>query len=251
MTKEERIQKLHELKSQAEAKAIAWNAAMTEGKIDDANHIDTDLRETIADYTASARALCYEECQTSGDPMMEAIKRLTFTTIAVFDDKVGDEKIVVRSIVEKQKPIDLIKLHKRTKGGIGQDPKWIYMAEKMNFLLTAKKAVELGIDPREINDSYAMSDIAREFDLGKNPASNTKLLASVQGIVTAMVGDGYKATSHDVNYIASVYSKKGRGQLTVVSANFKTFAAILADICHHIVTGDGYKLTGYDRKKDK
>lgn len=251
MTKEERIQKLHELRSHAEELAAAWNVAMTGGKIDDANKADNEIRETVAEYTAAARALCYEECQESGDPMMEAIKRLTFKTIAVFDDKVGEEKIIVRSIVEKDRPIDLLKLHKRTKGGIGNDPKWFFMAEKMNFLLTAKKAVELGIDPREINDSYSMSDIAREFDLGKNPASNTKLLATINAIVTAMLGDGYKATSHDVNYIASVYSKKGRGQLTVVSANFKTFAAILADICHHIVTGDGYKLTGYDRKKEK
>ena len=89
----------------------------------------------------------------------------------------------------------------------------------MNFLLTAQKAVDLGIDPKAVNDSYAMSEIAREFDMGKNPTSKTNLLKTLQTVITAMLGEQYKATSHDVNFLMSVYSKKNRKALTVTCAN--------------------------------
>lgn len=45
----------------------------------------------------------------------------------------------------------------------------MHIAQKMNFLLTAQKAKDLGLDPQKVNDSYAMSEIARQFDMGKNP----------------------------------------------------------------------------------
>ena len=152
------------------------------------------------------------------------------------------------ALSDKERQIDLLKLHKYC-GKIGANENWAHIAQKMNFLLTAQKAVDLGINPKAVNDSYAMSEIAREFDMGKNPVSKTNLLKTLQTVITAMLGEQYKATSHDVNFLMSVYSKKNRKALTVTCSNHRYFRNYLAEVCHRIVTGKSYELD-YRTKKD-
>lgn len=247
MTREENTTKLVELKATAEEQVSSYNEAMQNGNVDEAFKIDAALTETVNEYTAIVRDMCFEDCKNSANPMLTAVTVLSFVTIGVKDEKKGDDKIPVRSIVDKERQIDLYKLHKYC-GGIGNEKNWVYMAEKMNFLLTAQKAVDLGIDPTAVNDSYAMSSIAKEFDMGKNPCSKTNLLKTLQSVVSAMLGDGYKATSHDVNFLMSVYSRKNRKALTVTCANHKYFRGYLAEICHRIVTN---KLYALDFKAEK
>ena len=174
--------------------------------------------------------------------MFEAVKKLRYETIAIKDTRVGDEKIPVRSIVERDYSINLLHLNKYVKGGIGADKKWAHAAQKLNFLLTAQKAKDLGIDPRIVHDSYAMSEIAEKIDMGKTPTSKSNLLRTLQTVITAMLGEGVKATSHDVNFLMSIYSRKNRRALTVTCANHSHFVGYLAEICNHIVTGASYEL---------
>lgn len=240
MTREERIAKMAELRAKVDADVASYNEAMQEGKMDEAMRIDDVISENVGEYTATARKLCFDECAESEEgPMMAAVKRLTYDTIAVKDNKKEDEKIAVRTVEEVKKPIDLIKLDKHCKG-IGADKSWYHIAQKFNFLLTAQKAKDLGVDPRAINDSYEMSEIAKAFDMGKNPVSNTNLLKSLQTLITAMLGEGYKAVSHDVNFLVSVYTKKGRKALSVNCANHKYFVAYVAEVCHRIVCDKRY-----------
>ena len=240
MTKEERIAKMAELRAKVEADVASYNEAMQEEKYDEATKLDEAISENVGEYTANARKLCFNECAESEDgPMMAAVKRRTYDSIAVKDTKKEDEKIPVRTVEDVKKPIDLIKLDKHC-NGIGVDKSWYHMAQKFNFLLTAQKAKDLGVDPRAINDSYEMSEIAKAYDLGKNPASNTNLLKTLQALVSAMLGEEYRALSHDVNYLTSVYSKKGRKALSVSCANHRYFVGYIADICHRIVTGKKY-----------
>ena len=192
--------------------------------------------------------MCFEDCKASGDPMLAAVTTLSYVTIGVKDEQKGDDKVPVRTIVDKERQIDLFKLHKFC-GTIGADENWLHAAQKMNLLLTAQKAKDLGLDPKAVNDSYAMSEIAREFDMGKNPTSKTNLLRTLQVVITAMLGEGYKATSHDVNFLMSVYSRKNRKALTVTCANHRYFRNYLAEICHRIVTGKTYELD-YKTKKE-
>ena len=239
MTREENAKKLVELRASAEKLVSSYNEAMQTGKVDEAFKIDSSLTETTNEYTAIVRGMCFEDCKNSPNPMIAAVTALTFTTIGVKDEKKGDDKIAVRSIVEKERPIDLYKLHKYC-GGIGADKNWVYMTEKMNCLLTAQKAVDLGIDPKDVNDSFAMSAIAKEIDMGKSPCSKTNLLKTLQVVIAAMLGEEFKATSHDVNFLMSVYSRKSRKARTVTCANNKYFRNYLAEICHRIVTSKGY-----------
>lgn len=239
MTREENIAKLAQLRSEAEALVKDFNEATQNGNLADAAKAETALTEKINEYTATVREMCFEDCKNTDDPMLTAVKTLTFVTIGTKDEKKDDDKIPVRVIVEKEKPIDLLKLDKYC-GGIGADKNWHHVAQKMNFLLTAQTCIDLGVDPKRVNDSYAMSEIARDLDMGKTPTSKTNMLKTLQSVVSAMIGDAYKATSHDVNFLLKVYARKARKALTVVCANHKYFRNYMAEICNHIVTGNPY-----------
>ena len=238
---EEAVKKLTGLRSEVDTLVSNYNEAYQAGKFEDAMKASKAIEEKVNEYTSVARDDCFEACKNSPDPMLTAVTVLSFITIGVKDEQKGDDKIPVRIVVDKERQIDLFKLHKYCGDkGIGADPKWLYMAEHLNMLLTAQKAQDLGLDPKTVNDSFAMSNIAREIDLGKNPTSKTNMLKTLQSIVTAMLGEQYKATSHDVNFLMSVYSRKNRKALTVTTANHKALRGYLAEICHRIVTGKKY-----------
>lgn len=248
MDKEKTLAKMAELRALAEAKCIEYNSAMTEAKFGDAAKIEEEITEAVNEYTNKARILVFDECAEAEDPMFEACKRLVYPTIKVRDEKIEDSKLTCRVIEDTEKVIDLAKLNKYVEGGIGHDKDWIYAVEKLNMLLTANKAVDLGLSPEEVNASYAMKKISREYDLGKNPASKTNLLKTLNSIVEMMLGEGFKATSHDVNFLLSVYSKKGRRALMVSCANHKNFRQYIQEICYKLINGYAYEL---DYKKVK
>lgn len=248
MTREEKKAELVKLRAAAEGLVKEYNDAYQNGKFEAANKADSSITETINQYTSIVREMCFEDCRSTDDPMLAAVKTLSYVTIGVKDEKKGDDATPVRIIVDKDRQIDLLKLH-RFCGSIGKDADWVNIAQKMNFLLTAQKAVDLGINPKAINDCYAMSEIAKQYDMGKNPTSKTNLLKTLQKVVTAMIGPDYKVTSHDVNFLMSVYSKKNRKALTVTCANHRYFRNYLAEICHRVVTQKQYAID-YKAKRD-
>ena len=241
LSHDEAVKKLNGLRTEVEGLVSSYNEAYQAGKFEEAMKLSKAIEEKVNEYTSVARADCFEACKNSADPMLTAVTVLSFITIGVKDEQKGDDAIPVRIVVEKERQIDLFKLYKYCgEKGIGADPKWLYMAEQLNMLLTAQKAQDLGLDPKKVNDSFAMSNIAREIDLGKSPTSKTNILKTLQSIITAMLGEGYKAASHDVNFLMSAYSKKNRKALTITTANHKTLRGLLAEICHRIVTGKTY-----------
>lgn len=249
MNREESKAKLAKLEQEVHEFVKKYNEAYQGGKFEDAVKANTEIENRVNEYTSIAREMCFTDCKESADPMMTAIKLLTYQTIAVKDVKKGDDKVPVREVVPKIRNIDLVKLHKFC-GTIGADPQWIHIAQKLNFLMTAKVCTEIGADVKAVNDSYSMTEIAKQIDMGKNPTSNTNLLKSMQTVITAMLGDGYKATSHDVRFMDRAYTKKGRRALTLVCSNHKNFCGIMAEVCHRIVTGKSYDAE-YKTIKDK
>lgn len=241
MTKSEISTKKEELRNYVEEQVKVYNDAVHGGNYGAAHKVDEEIQKSINEYTAIAQSECFDECAAAENPMLEAVKKLSFTIIGVRDTKKGADKIPVREFVERERLIDLLKLHKKVDGGIGEDKNWPYIAEKLNFLLTAQKAVDLEINPKEIHDSYAMSSIARQIDMGKSPTSKTNILKTLQTVITAMLGESATATQKDVNFLMSVYSRKNRKALTVTCANHKFFRGYLSEICHRIITDASYQ----------
>lgn len=267
MTRAEKIANLAELRQKAETLVMSLNDEIQNGNlnptIEKAEVIDgvatnktinvlitTELEQVVNQYTATAREICFDELKECEDPMLEAIKRLTFATIGVKETKKGEEKIPVSEIIDKEREIDLLRLHKFIEGGIGKNPKWNGLVERFNFYMTIRQAKRitkgkesLTATLKEINDSYAMCKIAQEIEMGKDPTSNTKLLATLQSVIDAMIGEEYKATSHDVNYLVDLYASKGKGKLKVNCANHRYFRSYIAAICHGIVTNTDYEVS--------
>lgn len=257
MTREETTTKMKGIRAELEEDVKKYNELMLDGKASEALDMNTSMETKVNEYTALAKGLAFDACRDADDPMYEACKLLTFDTIRIKDENQEGVKYKVKAIDDTTKVIDLKKLQAYCGGSIGHDSKWIYALEKFNMLMTAQKCVDLGVDPKEVNDSYAMSNIAREYDLGKNPASKTNLLKTLTKIMQMMLGEEIKvgdeikpvkAVSHDVNYLLSIYSKKGRKALTVSCANHNYMRQYVQEICHKVILGRGYAV---DFKKER
>ena len=205
-------------------------------------NIDEKIQKAVKEYASLKETCVFNECKASDDPMLEAIKRLNYTVICVKDEKKdADDQAVLQKVDEKFKDIDLAKLHKKC-GSIGKDKNWIYILEHFNCLLTMRAAQDLGLDPKEVNDSYAMNKLSREINLGKNPVSNTNIVKTLQKVVNAMIGEEFKATSHDQKFIDMVYTRKSREALKVTCGNHRQLRGILAQVCHKLVLGKSYSV---------
>ena len=235
---------LEEIKALAEEMLTRAESAET---MEAKRTAEADLEEVINYYAGISKAHCYAEAKASGDPMKFAITRFFFPIIKVKETKDKDTEIVIRSIADAERPIDLGDLHKKL-GGIGADKNWLYAAEKFNFYLTVRAAGRVGAVVN--SDAMVMNEIAKAFDMGKNPCSNTQLLKTLQLVVTMMLGEGYKANSHDVNYLVDVYSNDNKKSKTgITAANHKTLRNYLKKVCYRILTnGDGYEVQQKDIK---
>ncbi len=256
MTTNEVNARLVVLGSEAEALVNQYNELFQNGKFKEASDVDAKVQEKVNEYNLIARNFIFDRIIESENSMKTAVTMLKYkSAIAVKDGKTDDEeKVPVRTIVQVEKTINLNALAKYAKehGGktVGHDEKWPHMVQKLNFLLCAKVCTEIGvptpdgklkpINPEQVNSSFAMSEIAREIDMGGTPTSKTQLLSQLQKIITAMLGDGFKATSHDVGFLVNAYTRKSAKALTLACANNSQMTNLCAEICHRIVTEAAY-----------
>lgn len=228
---------LAEMRAKAEELLEKADSAET---ITEAQKFEKELEQTINECTAEMKLQAFNKCQSSANPMHTAILEFDFPSIKVKETKDKDSGNVVRSIVECRKPIDLGELHKKI-GGIGADKNWIYIAEKLNYLLTIRAAKELGTSVK--TENYRMNEVSQQIDMGKTPLSNTNILKTLQVVITSMLGEGNNATSHDVKYLMYVYAQDNKKSKTAITAaNHKTLRMYLKKVCYRILTNG----TGYD-----
>lgn len=247
MTREEMNAKMAEARDKAETKASEWNEANLENKpVDDIKAIETAVDEAIKDHLKYARMICFDICLEAEDPMVKACELLDFDAIKSTITEDNDAGTRTMTIDDCKKPVDLKKFaeyaKKRSKT-IGHDTSWPLAVEKFNMLMTLDRAVQLGVSPeriKEINDSYAIRDMAKQWDEGKNIISNTQELKSLAGVIQMMIGDAYKPVSHDLKYLHMIYTKKGKGALKVSCANHNLMRRYLQEICHRLITGKSY-----------
>lgn len=209
-----------------------------------ANELEDAIKESQNQYTKFAKAECFAEILGTENPMLEAVKRLRFSTVKVVDEPLNPDKsseeynITVKKVITTAKNIDPAEIH--AKKAIGADSTWAAKIEEFNKRMTARACTELGVDPKEVDDSYFMHKVARELKAGKVLTSNTAVLASLQEVVDAMLGKGYKALTHDVRYIDGLYLRKGKDSLHLVASSHKNFRMYITEVCHRIVTNGKY-----------
>lgn len=228
-----------------EAAVSAYNEANQADNITDAVSANADINNALELYNAVAELEFMLKSAATADPMLDAVKRLVYTGKAVRDKEDKLTGLMVRSIADKERYVNLYKLHQLC-GGIGRTDKWIDYIDKFNYLMTAQKAVDLSISPTKVKNNYQMSKIAEAVDLGKNPTSKTNLLATLNTVIHTMIGDKYVATATDVNYLVMVYAKKGKRALSVACSNNTGLCNSIARICHRLVNNLSYTLDGFE-----
>lgn len=217
--------------------------------------LDSDMKEKVDEYTLISWNECVASLAKAENPLVEAAKMLKYKTVRVADRKL-EEGGTERVIEEVMKPINPLQLHKKVKGGVGADKTWGLMVQKLNYLLTCRRGIELGLDASEIENSYAMSEQAAKldgfvFDVGKydkNKADEV-LKQDLQKVLLAMFGEGVEVTDAMVAYLLMVYTKKGtKKALSVITSTHKALAMHLLDLGHEALTDDTFNLS-YKVKK--
>lgn len=210
------------------------------------NEVKETIAEKIEKYQKLCEQECFEELKGAEKPLFEAAKKLRYDTYTARPKK-DEAGIEHMEVAPATAIIDPMRLHKRVEGGIGEDKYWYLMVERINFCLTARRCIELGIDPKRVNDSFAIADEARKLEGFKQEfgglvsidqnAANNLLLQDLQKVVDAMIGSGYVVPAKDVLYLLSVFSKKdSRKSLSVTCSNHKYMRQYLLEICHQVIT---------------
>ena len=78
MTREEGMAKLAELKSSVDEQVKVFNDAVQNGRFEESTKADKAMTDTINEYTATVRDMCFEECKATDDPMLAAVKTLSY-----------------------------------------------------------------------------------------------------------------------------------------------------------------------------
>ena len=237
-----------ELWLKAVNKVEEYNSVVLSVDYKEAIGLDEEIRETLDDHRFYASDIFYKKCLASNDPMLEAVTKLSYPILALKKHKIKDVTLPQYELIYKIVEVDIVRLNKRSKQGIGYNKDWSLMVEKLNLLLTCNQAVQLGIDPLEIHGDYDISDIAKSYNLRNNAISNRGLLKVLTAIVHAMIGPEYSPLGHDVRFLKSVYSKKSKNALTVTCASHKQLYKYIVNICHRIVINGTYEIE-YKKKK--
>lgn len=209
--------------------------------------LETVIEKLVSEYSDKAKDECYKALIESKNPMVEACTQMTYEVIKT-QDKSEKGIFMRREVVNRNANIDLLDLHRRAakEGGIGVNPHWVYMIEKLNFLMAVKvgqSVADKKWGKKEVLETlkrYKMQEQSREFQFSANPLSNTQILKTLTNIVQAMIGEEFKPITHDLNFLKEVYSK-GKSDNTLQLPNHKTFALRLMKICNNCITHSGYE----------
>lgn len=214
--------------------------------------IFAEATELCDRYNKASLAEALKDCAEDENPMMHAATRLLYPTISVKETNKKDE-LARLDVVERLRRIPIDRLHKSISGGIGANKMWIYEAQAVNMVFTARafaSVLEKG-DPEEIlskiSDSDHMKEIAKKITLGETPTSETKLLEHLRECIGMMLGDEWKSKvkSQDSRHVRDLYitehKKDPTGQTKAVMTH-KKFYDMLLVVCHKIVTGGEWKV---------
>lgn len=229
-------------------KAIdSYNKALVKGNLEKMQEAENLMREAEKSYRAKREKMWYDEFAQDENPMLTAVTKRNFTTIAHRTIR-EDGEVVAIEATEKVCEVDLIKFCNRAK--INSD--WRHSVQKLNLLAALRVANELKIPKKEVqemNDCWAMSQIARDIDMGKTPESNTQMKKLLQEVVDKIlfVDDGkgknvYKVNNHDIAYITYLYCGRGRSALTVRAAKNNYFTKLITDVLHRLAIDGVYSI---------
>lgn len=250
---------LNELLLEAEAARKELNEAILSDSFSQVGTAKEKLDKAVSDYNAQAVVSDYATLRSRSNPMMEAIKQLEISIVSVKPNKDKDSGIITYGLEPATKQIDLVAFDEfcqRQKLNIAPDKLWKYKVEHFALLVTYRVMREMGKDTKKLMETYYISEVAKQIDMGKTPTSNSQILKQLQTIIDAIIyeDDGgkntYKATSHDVAYLLNVMNKRGKSG-HIVTPRAATMHTLVMDILHRIITDGDYMVEYVTKKQAK
>lgn len=253
------LRNITDIRADIDARVNTYNAIINDEstKAADIEKLNAETSELEKEYARAAFHATALELLDSPAPMLAAATAPTFETLK-HKDKEDENGIKSRELVTAERPLDFVALEsffvERGKK-FGAESTWVYKVAAFNRLLCMRTAQSIGADVKTVAEKFATPTQARDIDLGKTPTSNTQLLKQLQMIIDSMLyvegekGNIYKANSHDVGYLLSLYAKKGRGVLSVAAARPKYLEKLIAEILHRIVTEKSYNIEFKEKKE--
>lgn len=225
-----------------------YNEALKENDLAKATRAEQELKDA---ETAYAEAKCTEvfgELSKSENPVRAAVEMHSYLVVSHRIKREEGTVIGFEIVEDKVRQIDLIKLCEFCK----LPTNWRYKVEKFNQLLALRTANELKMTKAQIKkicDSFYMSDLARQVEMGATPDSNTAICKQLQQVVDAILfednGKGkniHRVNNHDVAYLLMCYTKRGKKVLSVAVAKNSYIQRLVLDVMHRIVTHKAYDL---------
>jgi hypothetical protein len=217
----------------------------------DIDKIVGDIEKAVKGYNDNSWSQMIIDVKGAEDPMKAAILKFTYPVLTIKDKNVGDKDapVYVREISQGSKVIDIKKVHAQIPNGIGHDVRWFQMIEKFNLLMTirvatdvkAKDAAESKSIAKTIAETFGIAPESKEIPLTADVISNNKMIQAVQLVVTAMIGEGFKCTSHDSKFIEWRYGKKSRNRLCVTCSTSKELMETMMHVCNKLLTDGTYE----------
>lgn len=230
------------------AKIDEYNTALKENDFAKATRVEQELKEAESAYAEAKCVEVFSELKETANPVKAAIEMHSYLVVS---HKVKREEGVITGfeiIEDKVRQIDLVKFCEFCK----LPALWKYSVEKFNQLLACRTATELKMTKAQIKkicDSFYMSDLARQVDMGETPDSNTAICKQLQRVFDEILfednGKGknvYRVNNHDVAYLLMCYTKRGKKTLSVAVAKNAYIHRLVLDVMHRIVTGKAYDL---------
>lgn len=225
-----------------------YNEALKENDLAKATRTEQELKDA---ETAYAEAKCTEvfgELSKSENPVKAAVEMHSYLVVSHRVKREEGTVIGFEIVEDKVRQIDLIKFCEFCK----LPTNWKYKVEKFNQLLALRTANELKMTKAQIKkicDSFYMSDLARQVEMGATPDSNTAICKQLQQVVDAILfednGKGknvHRVNNHDVAYLLMCYTKRGKKVLSVAVAKNSYIQRLVLDVMHRIVTHKAYDL---------
>lgn len=225
-----------------------YNEALKENDAAKMGRIEQELKEAESAYSEAKCKEVFKELKQADNPIKAAVEKHSYLVVS---HKTIREDGVVKGfeiVEDKPRQIDLVKLAKLC----NVSPMWEHSVQRFNQLLAMRTAKDLKMSNAQIKkicDSFYMSDLARQIDLGGTPDSNRSIGKQLQLLVDGILfeddGKGkniYKVNSHDVAYLLKCYTKRGKKTLSVAVAKNAYMYRLVLDIMHRIVTGKSYDL---------
>lgn len=227
-----------EIRERLEGYVADYNKALLNKDFNAKQEAETNIKGTVTEYKKARQDAVLYQLSQEADPMMAAIKMLTYT---ILRPKVMKEEGIETGIelVEAEARINLVKVAERCK----LPTAWQYKVEKLGLLLSLRAAKEIGIPARELKSmtkDYRMNDLSRKVEMGETPESNTQIVAMIQSIMDEVFPGKGKANSHDAAYMWMAATRAGREAKTIKVCDTRLAHNLFADVANRIITKGRY-----------